>query len=152
MKHRRRNLKIPGDADWAGYESDLDVRHAHKLLFGKTLTEVQRHFGGAKSIERADELLHMPRRALQYYIFAFAEFVVSDAAEEDPDSASSFLRFLIARERRDPGSVADVYQRLRPYVTHVATSQVRYDADFNIYGSFLDLAAELDSVCSAKNT
>jgi hypothetical protein len=36
----------------------------------------------------------MRRGAFQYYVFAFAEFVVSDAAVGDPDSASPFLHLV----------------------------------------------------------
>lgn len=48
----------------------------------------------------------MPRRAFQYYVSAFADFVVSGAAIGDADSASPFLNLLVNREERDPGSVA----------------------------------------------
>ena len=58
-----------------------------------------------QSIERADELLFMPRQAFQYYVFAFAIFVISENASGDPDSASPFLQLLVALEERDPGSV-----------------------------------------------
>jgi hypothetical protein len=80
---RKRNPKIPGSVEWSGYKDDLDVRHAHKLFFGKPISDVQQHFGGVKSIERADELLFIPRQAFQYYVFAFADFVVSDKAIGD---------------------------------------------------------------------
>jgi hypothetical protein len=43
-------------------------------------------------MERADELLFMPRVAFQYYVFALADFVRSQEAPGDADSASSFLR------------------------------------------------------------
>ena len=48
----------------------------------------------------------MPRRVFQFYIFAFAQYVMSEAAIGDPDAASCFLNNLIAREEHDPGSVA----------------------------------------------
>ncbi|MEK8035082.1 hypothetical protein AACH06_30055 [Ideonella sp. DXS29W] len=119
------------------------------MLFGKSIAEVQAHFGNGRSIERAGELLFMPRRAFQYYVQAFAEFVMSSAAEGDSDSASPFLNLLVARERRDPGSVAQVYAALRPTVEHVAANQEYYDADPNIYGSFSDKAKELAVLCDA---
>jgi hypothetical protein len=139
--------KVPGADEWAGYKDDLDVRHAHKLMFGKTREEVQNLFGGVRSIQRADELLFMPRRAFQYYVLAFGDFVVSEAAHNDPDSASPFLRLLVAREERDQGSVAQIYGVIRPYVDHVASNQARYDADVTIYGAFTDLAARLQALC-----
>ena len=103
-----RKRKIPGSIEWSGYKDDLDVKHAHKLFFGKPTSDVQQYFGGVQSIGRADELLYMPRQAFQYYVFAFADFVVSDKAIGDSDSASCFLRLLVAREERDSGSVSQV--------------------------------------------
>ena len=143
----KRQRKIPGSDDWSGYKDDLDVKYAHRLFFGKSTAEVQQYFGGTSSIERADELLFTPRRAFQYYVFAFAEFVVSDAGVGDSDSASSFLHLLINREKRDPGSVSDIYLELQPVVESVASHQDRFEADPNIYGSFPDLAARLKGLC-----
>ena len=139
----RKKLKIPGSTEWNGYETDLDVRYAHKLIFGKSLDDAQEHFGGVQSISRADELLRMPRGAFQYYVLAFAQFVTSDAACQDADSASSFLRLLINRERRDPGSFAEIYDQLVSAMEFVAARQEYFDASTDIYGSFADLAAEL---------
>ena len=144
---RKRNQKIPGHAEWAGDETDLDVQYARKIFFGKSIAEVQCFFGGVQSIERADELLFMPRHAFQYYVFAFADFVLSDQASGDPDSASPFLRLLISREERDPGSVSDVYEHLASFVEYVASHQSRYDANPSIYGDFRELAAQLKTLC-----
>jgi hypothetical protein len=141
------NLKVPGSNEWAGYEADLDVRYAHKIFFGKSIAEVQCFFGGIHSIQRADELLFMPRHAFQYYVFAFADFVLSDQAAGDSDSASPFLRLLISREQRDPGSVSDIYPHLASTVEYVASHQAQYDADPNIYGSFQELATQLKALC-----
>jgi hypothetical protein len=146
----RRQRKIPGRDAWSGYEDDLDAKYAHKLLFGKSTADVQALFGGVRSIERASELLFVPRPVFQYYVFAFAEFVISDRAVGDSDSASPFLRLLVNREERDPGSVAEVYSDLQPLVEFVASHQERYDADPNIYGSFPDLAAQLKRLCEAS--
>lgn len=146
-KHQR---EIPRRDAWSGYEDDPDVKYAHKLLFGKSTAEVQQYFGGTRSIERADELLFMPRRAFQYYVFAFAEFVISDAAVKDSDSASPFLLLLVNREKRDPGSVSEIYLELRSVVEFVASHQDRYEADPDIYGSFPDLAELLRGLCDGN--
>ena len=44
-----------------------------QALLRRSLDEVQSHFGGGHSIQRADELLFMPRRAFQYYVLAFTQ-------------------------------------------------------------------------------
>ena len=146
---KKRKLKIPGPIEWSGYLADLDVRYAHKLFFGKSIAEIQHYFGGVRSIERADELLFMPRQAFQYYVFAFANFVISEQANGDPDSASPFLRLLVAQEERDPGSVGQIYPELLPTIEHVASNQRSYDADPNIYGRFQELAQKLEGLCTA---
>jgi hypothetical protein len=143
-KHKR---TIPGKAEWSGYQQDLDVKHAHKLMFGKSISDVLGLFGGVRSIERADELLFMPRRAFQYYVFSFAEFLRSDEAIGDSDSASSFLRLLMSREERDPGSVTAIYSDLASFIEYVASHQVEFDADVNIYGKFSDLAKRIKALC-----
>ncbi len=71
-----------GPEDWAGHH-DIDSRNVHAFWFGKSLDEVQQFFSGGRSIQRGQELLFMPRRAFQFYIFAFAQYVMSDAAVGD---------------------------------------------------------------------
>ena len=149
MKTRKR--KVPGRAEWSGYQDDLDVKYAHKLLFGKSIDEAQQYFGGVRSIERASELLFMPRPVFQYYVFAFAQFLLSEEGVGDPDSASPFLRLLVRREERDPGSVAQIYSELLPVVAHVASHQEKYEADPNIYGNFEGLTAQLKALCEASS-
>lgn len=139
----------PGTDHWRGYEGDLDVEYAYKLMFGKSIADLQEHFGGMSSIQRADELRFMPRRAFQYYVFAFAEFVVSDGAIGDDASASPFLNLLQSREQRDPGAVAEIYFDLAPYVDHVASNQELYDAPIHIYGSFPEQAEAIRALCSS---
>jgi hypothetical protein len=147
MSRSQKHQKVPGKEEWAGYESDLDVKYAHRLMFGKTLDEVQDLFGGTHSIGRADELLFMPRRAFQYYVLAFAQYVMSPNAAGDSDSASAFLRLLVAREERDPDSLSQIVSALRPAIDYIAGNQGYFDADPNIYGSFADMGKRLHALC-----
>lgn len=147
MTKKENPLKIPGETDWIGYESDLDVKYAHRLMYGKSNEEIQHLFDGTQSIDRADELLFMPKRAFQYYIFAFAQYLMSSEAKGNSDAASPFLRLLIAREERDPSSVSMIYRKLQPIVDYVATHQEWFDADPDIYGSFLELGTRLHELC-----
>lgn len=143
----KKTLRIPGAIEWAGYESDLDVKDAHRMMFGKHIEEVQQYFGDIHSISRADELLFMPRGAFQYYVLAFAKFVSSERARGDADSASCFLRLLVAREERDPGSVSQIYDELAPVVEFVAENQARFKAAPEIYGDFREFALKLRMSC-----
>lgn len=141
--------KVPDAAAWNGYLDDLDAQYAHELLFGKSADEVVHLFGEGRSIERASELLFVPRGVFQYYVFAFAAYLLSEGAAGDSDSASPFLHLLVNRERRDPGSVQQIYGRLAPIVDFVASRQEFYDADPDIYGKFKDHRDELAKLCDA---
>ncbi len=140
--------KIPDKAAWDDYKNDLDVQYFHKLAFGKSIDEIQRYFGGAHSIERMDELLFSPRPVFQYYIFAFAKYVMSEAAKGDADSASPFLFLLEEREKRDPGSVKEIYGSLSEVVDFVASHQAYFDADVDIYGNFQKRAEYIRRACT----
>lgn len=141
--------RLPDDSAWYGYESDLDVRNLHDLFFGKTIDEVQVHFGEGNSIERMDELLFAPRPVFQYYVQAFARFVRSDQAVGDADSASPFLSLLKAREKRDPGSVRKILPLLEDALVLVAHGQAHFDAPVEIYGDFQARVQQIREVCCA---
>lgn len=140
---------VPNETDWADYPTDLDGRDLHRLFFGKSSAEVERFFGSGQAINRADELLFAPRRVFQYYVRAFAAFLLSDAAMGDSDAASPFLSLLEAREVRDPGSVAVIYAALEDTVDFIASHQAYYAANPAIYGSFADRAQRIRTLCNA---
>jgi hypothetical protein len=146
-----RKRQVPGKAEWAGYESDLDAKYAHGLLFGKEIREVLDLFANGRGIERTSELLFMPRKAFQYYVFAFAEYLSSDKAAGDADAASPFLKLLLGRERQDPGSVAEVFAELSPTVDYVASHQAYFNADPNIYGDFPEQAEAVRNAVALAN-
>jgi hypothetical protein len=147
IQKRKVVQKIPGAEEWAGYEDDFTARNAHSFWFGKSLEGMRPYFEGGHSIQRGQELLFMPRGAFEFYVLAFAQYVMSDAAIGDADAASSFLGFLAAREKRDPGSVARIYERLQPTIEFVAESQPRFDAEHDVYGDFREKAATLAKLC-----
>ncbi|WP_374585315.1 hypothetical protein [Pseudoduganella sp.] len=137
----------PGDAEWAGYENDWDARYAHEGLFGKSVEQVQHLFEERNPLSLAEDLHFMPYAAFQYYIFAFAQFLLSDSAPGESDAASAFLNLLITRESEEPGSVSELYAQLKPTVEFVATHQWYFDADLDIYGSFEDLGDRIRAMC-----
>ena len=134
--------KIPGNEEWAGYKDDISAREAHRIWFGKSLDEMQPVISN-RSIVLITGLQFMPRPVFQFYIFAFVQYVMSEAAIGDADAASVFLNVLAAREKLDPGSVAEIYARLEPAVDFVAASQARFDASHDLYGDFAEKAEEL---------
>ena len=139
--------QIPTADDWRGYETDLDVRDAHRMMFGMTNDQIQSLFHSGSSISRASELLFMPRKAFQYHVFGFAQYLMTDAARGEYDSASPFLHLLVNREKRDPTSVLHIHGALEPDIEFVASRQDYFDASPHIYGNFRDLQQELASLC-----
>jgi hypothetical protein len=137
---------IPNEIDWRGYEKDLDVKYLYNLFFGKSIDEVLCYFENSHSIERMDELLFAPRKVFQYYVLAFARYVLSEKAVGDSDSASSFFTLLKAREKRDSGSVKEIFDSLLKTVNFIANNQEYYDADISIYGDFKERAQEIRSM------
>jgi hypothetical protein len=143
-------MNIPGAEEWARHNDDIDARNVHAFWFGKSLDDVQQYFAGGQSAQRGNELLFMPRRAFQFYIFAFAQYVMSDAAIGDAEGASAFLKFLTARETEDPGSVSQIYEPLQNTIEFVAESQSRFAAAHAAHGSFRERAAELAKLCGQE--
>ncbi|MFA7174662.1 MAG: hypothetical protein WC340_14860 [Kiritimatiellia bacterium] len=143
-------LQIPDESAWHGYESDLDVNYLHGLFYGKSIEEVQNHFGEGRSIERMGELLFSPRPIFQYYVRAFARFVLSPAAAGDSDSASPFLSLIEEREKRDPGSVRNIIHSLDEALTFVANNQSYFDAPVDIYGDFNEQVRRIYALCDAQ--
>ena len=137
---------VPGDAEWAGYENDLDARYAHERLFGKSIEQVQRLFEETDALSLAEDLHFMPVAAFQYYIFAFAQFLLSDRAPGEFGAASSFLGVLIVRESEEPGSVSNLYVQLKPTVEFVATHLMYFEAYLDVY-NFKDEADRLRALC-----
>jgi hypothetical protein len=140
--------KVPDKADWDGYKEDLDVRHFHKLAFGKTIDDIQQYFGGGRAIERADELLFAPRAVFQYYVFAFVKFLMGESGEGESDAASPFLSLLEEREKKDPGSVSEIYSELSEVVDFITSHQEYFDAEVDIYGLFSERAERIRRVCN----
>ena len=140
--------RIPNQNDWKGYQQDLDVKYMYHLFFGQSFTQAMAHFGDNRSIERADELLFCPRNVFQYYIFSFANFILSKEAKGDSDSASSFLTFLKIREQKDPGSVAAIYPQLKPVIDFVARNQSYFEADIDVYGNFKHTVEAIHQLCN----
>lgn len=143
-----RAQSIPTEKDWVGYQNDFDAIDFHTIAFGKSNDEIQEYFGKRGTL-RFDELLRLPRPVFQYYIFGFAQFVMSPTAKGDSDSASIFLALLETREEEDPGCVRHIYGDLSKTIAFVAANQEHFDASVDIYGSFIERAKQIERVCNA---
>ena len=103
-----KKIKVPTSRDWIGYDKDLDLKDLHRLVYGKKVEDIYYYFKNGAHVSRADELLHSNRKIFQYYIYAFALYLVS-IGQNDIDAEDEFLRLLINREKKDNGSVYQIY-------------------------------------------
>ena len=104
---------IPDKKAWEGYENDLDFQYFHWLAYGRSNDDMQSEYGEDRSIERAGELQFVSQPIFEFYIQGFCQFLLSDKAEGDSDSASSFLGLLEVRESERPGSVCAAFDDLK---------------------------------------
>ncbi len=93
MIENAKAVKIPGAEEWAGYEDDFDARETHAFWFGKSLDDMQSSSRTANPYSAATNCCSCRDAVFQFYIFAFAQYVMSEAAIGDSDAASCFLEF-----------------------------------------------------------
>jgi hypothetical protein len=86
----------------------------------------------------------------RYYVRAFAAYLLAEAARGDSAAASTFLGLLVDREKRDAGSVVEVYRHLTEAVEFVAAHQEFFEAEPAIYGSFQERADAVVALCTEK--
>lgn len=140
---QKRTSSIPTRAEWGNLD-DLDVKYGFKLYGGKSLEEVTPFFLRSP-IERVSELRFAPWEIFNYYVFWFANFLISDASKEEADSASCFLHLVLEKARAEPEKFRSLYPRLKSAVDIIAGRQEFYDADVCIYGSFLDCQRDIEA-------
>jgi len=145
MKQRR----APTREAWGDLSADPEVKYAFELFGTKTVEEATPLFAD-NPIERAAELRFSPAPVFNYYVFCFASFLMTPKAQGEADAASCFLRLVRDRMRSDPKGIAGVYPELKPAIDAVSARQAFYDADENIYGSFLDLSHEIEALHAAE--
>ena len=119
---------IPDEKAWKGYQDDLDFKYFYDLAFGKSNTDMQSEFGEGKSIERASELQFVSQPIFEYYIQGFCQFILSEKCKNDPDTPSSFLGLLTARERQKSNSVCKVFDNLKETLRFIGSNQNHFDA------------------------
>jgi hypothetical protein len=87
----------------------------------------------------------MPKKPLQYYIFGFRGYVINGSLGfyESSAAASSFLRLILVELKEQPDYILPVLPSLIKDIGYIANNQKLYDADEDIYGSFIGLLAEI---------
>jgi hypothetical protein len=143
--------RIPDERDWGGHEAEVDAHYAYGRMFGKSIDAVMCEFRDQTS-EIFVELLQIPRRPFQYYVFAFVRILTSPGeGVGQSDCASAFLNLLCEREKRELGGVAQIYPELRETIAFVSANQAFFDAPVDIYGDFRVRAAEIQALCEAPH-
>lgn len=146
-------LPVPDEAAWEQHPEDLDWGWAKKQFFGLTLEQAAPLFG-ENPIERAEDLRFMPKRPFQYYIRAYAAFLLSDQAltcQEPYSAASCFLNLLEEKYKEGRGFVTPaLLEALLPAAEHVAAKQEAFEADVDIFGDFWEQVGRIKNISNEK--
>ena len=137
-------MGIPTEADWGDWQADLDQQSAHETFGGRSASEVAPRFRH-NVIERTSELRFMPPVAFRYYLLAFRDYVLSEAAGQDDasDAASCFLNLVQDKLEGDRATIDPIIQELLEAVDYVADNQSAFEAPVHIYGRFGALRARI---------
>jgi hypothetical protein len=135
--------QAPTREAWGDLASDLDMEFAFREFGGKTVEEAVLLFA-ENPIERAAELRFTPPAVFNYYVLAFAEAAAAASSQGLADLASCFVRLVRDRAVEQPTTLADVWPRIHPALLAVSERQSFYNADVDIYGSFIRLTHEAE--------
>jgi hypothetical protein len=130
---------------WGNLSVDPEVEYGYGLFGGKSVAEALPLFA-ENPMERAAELHFAPAAVFNYYVFCFVELLLSRDAAGESDMASCFLRLVRSRMASSASDLEPVWDRLGPAVESVARDQGFYDADASIYGSFAEIALEIEEL------
>lgn len=132
--------RIPTEEDWGDYQADRDTKYAYDQFIGRTNSEMIPRFK-ENVLMRVEDLGWMPIKPFQYYMLGFRDYVIGkDFGDyEDADAASTFLHLVLHKLKEQPEFVNSLMDDLMSDIEFVASNQLLYDADEDIYGNFLDL-------------
>jgi hypothetical protein len=145
------NTDIPSTDDWGDYESDVDIKSAHRIFFGKTNQEVQEDFYRCV-IERADELKFLPLIPFKYYMVGFKYFIEAGnfMMFEAADAASCFMKLVESKLQTQPEYIMPIINQLLPTVEYVGLNQDKFEASPDIYGCFSDNLIRINGLVAIK--
>lgn len=128
-------MQIPTEDDWHSEEWCDDTPWAYKHFYGKTIEEAVELFT-ENALGYFEDVMFMPSRVFGYYLTAYANYLMSDAARGDSDAANGFISLIDARATDKPADLARVWPEVEPVLRRLAERQSDFDADWLIYGSF----------------
>jgi hypothetical protein len=128
-------LLVPGLEDWHSEPWCLDAKAAFEHFHGKTIAEAVRLFED-NSLYYQEDVMFMPSRVFGYYLFAYAMYLLSDAAADDLDGASCFIVLIDHKARMQQADIVPIWNDVRQILEHLAANYGFYGASPEIYGSF----------------
>ena len=133
------NKSIPNDKDWIDCPTELDGPYARKRFFGLTRTQATKLFieGPSSVISLAHEIYIVPPVPFRYYWLSFKDYVVTKEAQSgDSDAASCFMSMTLTKLEEEHHIIKPIMEELLVAAHFIATHQLRYHADYDIYGNF----------------
>lgn len=140
---------IPTKDDWI-WPPDCDYyvgdcNYACDRFLGKSLEQTMEYFLDAP-LGAVECISYMPEIPFRYYMKAFEMLFTQEKYRrqiQQPDGARSFLLLIKHKLQDEPNMILPIMAEVLPVAEFVATHQVEFDADLDIYGSFLDLLDEI---------
>jgi len=138
---------VPTEDDWGDWKSDMDLKYAHQIFFGKSNKEVQEDFYRCV-IERADELRVMPEAPFRYYMLGFRDFILAGRFQlyDSADAASCFLSLVESKLQKQPEYIMPIIDDLLETIRLVSDHQVKYEANEDVYGNFQEAYKRIQSL------
>lgn len=130
-------IKVPDREDWGDHKVDSHLDAAYRLYAGKSVEDAIPYFV-SDPFQQAQALRHATQAVFDYYVFCFSEYLTRPESAGESDMASVFMNLLVEKSEKDPQAFARIYRSLGPAVKAIAERQEFYDADWDIYGSFLE--------------
>lgn len=149
---------IPTEKDWRGGfveravarfvfgkrrdELGLDGEHAYRQFFGKSHEEALEMFR-ADSLSRQEDLMEMPLPCFKFYVRAYIEYLNSDDSIGDTDGSICFFSLVRLRLNEILGLDEPLQNTIFDTVKFLGENPLRFEAESEINGSFVDQANKL---------
>ena len=137
-------MNIPSKNDWGKIDpKDLDANWAYKQFIGKSFSEAESMFR-ENALYYQEDLQSMSEIPFNFYVQALEKYIISKAAKNDSDGASSFLGMVAWMIKKRQSILSkENKEKLLSASDHIANNQNFYDADIDIYGNFTEKLKEI---------
>ena len=134
---------VPTESDWRSEPWELDTPYAYANFSEKSSQEAFDLFK-FNALGFQEDLMSMPKACFFFYVGAYMAYLLSGDSEGDSDGANCFfglieIRFEEIRSRRG------LLNAVKRVLSHLEKKQLWYDAEVEIYGSFVERARKARS-------